>query len=349
MKLLICPGLLAVLAAAAPALAQDTPFVAESGSRPLLRPDGTYVFNHLPNSDLVFEAQIAPRIIIMDSIGRATRRVLDSSKAPVWGYQLSTSPMVKLRMFDEASNPVRTPSYMPKGMVQLVRLRNLTRQTDNEEDAFNRGPISMWLIDAIPFGHHSNGQNGCLFTSETRNAEGECLDLVPAQPKAVNKRDGSFSTNYLEATLHYGRLHLDSVGAPETEYATRWEWHAGGGIQLNPKGFVGGSIDDELAELYGQTRILFDGMAARRDVWRCGRLEAETRLQYIVNVPAGLPDVITRLEGSCLPRGWGGAGIFLRFFHGQDYYNLGFAESIARLQFGVILQQDTFLSFRVRR
>src|SRR5215213_11406456 len=110
---------------AATAAAQDTPLVVRSGDRPLVRPDGTYVFQHAPHSDLVFEAQIAPRIIILDSIGRATRDVLVEGKPSVWGYQVSATPMVRLRMFDETSNPVRTPSYMPKGNLQIVRFRNL--------------------------------------------------------------------------------------------------------------------------------------------------------------------------------------------------------------------------------
>jgi hypothetical protein len=57
------------LVGAAAAAAQDTPFVTQGGSRPVLDPDGSYVFNHVPNSSLVFEGQIAPRIIIKDSIG----------------------------------------------------------------------------------------------------------------------------------------------------------------------------------------------------------------------------------------------------------------------------------------
>jgi hypothetical protein len=343
----VAVALIASLPAAA-ALAQDTPFTAQSGSRPIIRPDGTYILNHLPNSDLVFEGHIAPRIVIMDSIGDATRRVLDSSRQAVWGWQLSTTPMVKLRMFHEASNPVRTPSYMPKGTLQFVRLENLTASRNNEEDAFNRGPIGMWLVDVIPFGHHSNGQDGCLFTSQSQDADGTCVESGLTPPGLVNKIDGSFSTNYIEATVHYGRLHLDSVDAPDTEYATRWEWRIGGGVQVNPKGFLGGAIDHELADLYGRTRILVDAMAARRDVWRCGRAEADVRIQYLHDTPAGLPDAITRIEGSCLPRRWGGAGLFVRLYHGQDYYNLGFAESITRLQFGLILQQDSFLSFRIR-
>jgi hypothetical protein len=338
---------LLLFACAAPASAQDTPLISRSGSRPLVQPDGTYVFQHLPHSDILFEGQIAPRIIIVDSIGRATRSVLAESKAPVWAYQVSATPMVRLRMFDETSNPVRTPSYMPKGTLQVARLRNVSASTDSDEDAFNRGPVEMWLLDAIPFGHHSNGQDGCLFTNEARDAEGECVEVLPASPKIVNKTDGSFSTNYIEATLHYGRMYLDSTGAAAGDFTTRWEWRAGIGFQLNPEGYVGGSIKPELSERYGPTRVLFSGMAARRDLWRCGRASAEGRFQAMTDPPEGVPALITSLEGACFPRGWGGAGLFVRFYHGQDYYNLGFAESITRLHFGVALQKDHFLSFRI--
>lgn len=339
-------GLLLLLDA--PLAAQDTPFIARSGTRPLVRPDGTYVFQHIPNSDLVFEGQIAPRIIIIDTLGKATRRVLLDEKRPVWGYQVSTTPMVRIRMFDEASSPVRTPSYMPKGTFQLARFRNVSPSKDSDSDEFNRGPIEMWLIDAIPFGHHSNGQNGCLFTSEARNADGECVEFVPTPTKTVNKENGSFSTNYIEATVNYGRMHLDSDGAAAGEFATRWEWRAGAGVQLNPEGYVGGSIKPQLADLYGPTRVLLGAMAARRDTWRCGRAAGDLRLQYITDAPPGIPSLITQAEGACFPRGWGGAGIFMRIYSGQDYYNLGFAEKITRFQFGVTLQRDQFLSFRIK-
>ena len=132
--------LLSTAVSPAPALAQDAPLVAASGTRPLIRAEGTYVFQHLPNSDLVFEGQIAPRIIIVDSIGTATTRVLRRDKPVAWGYQVSTTPMVRLRMFAEASSPVRTPSYMPKGTVQVARLQNISASTDADSEAFNRGP-----------------------------------------------------------------------------------------------------------------------------------------------------------------------------------------------------------------
>jgi hypothetical protein len=332
------------LALPVPALAQDSPFTLNLGGRPVIRPDGTYFFNHAPRSDLVFEGQIAPRIIIFDSIADAAGRVLDGG--PHWGWQISTTPMVKLRMFDETSSPVRTPSYMPKGTVQLARMKNLSRAPADAEAERYKGPVEMWLIDVIPFGHHSNGQNGCLFTQQSRNADDECVNLSAASALTVNKTDGSFSTNYIEAGVFYGRMHLASrEDAPE--YTTRWEWSAGGGVELNPSGFLGGGIDDELKDRYGQTRFFVESTTARRDFLRCGRAESQLRLQYIRDVPAGLPALKTMFEALCLPRRWGGTGLFVRFYRGQDYYNLGFAESITRLQFGFTLQRATFLSFRI--
>lgn len=337
---LITVFLLVCFVTTAPAMAQDSPLVAGVGARPVIRPDGTYFFNHAPNSDLVFEGQIAPRILIMDSIADAVSEVLDGGAH--WGWSLSTTPMVKLRMFAEASSPIRTPSYMPKGNVQFVRMRNVSRAPEDDELARARGPIEMWLIDAIPFGHHSNGQNGCLFTNQSRDANGECAVVDLSHPRAINKVDGSFSTNYIEAGVHYGRLHLDSG---ESAFQTKREWRAGFGLQLNPKGYLGGAIDDELADLYGRTRVFFEGNMAGRDFSFCGRLEGQIQLHYIHDVPDTVPSVTTIVEGACLPRRWGGTGLFVRFYNGQDYYNLGFAGKTTRLQFGLTLQRATFLSF----
>jgi hypothetical protein len=339
---------LCLIVHAMPAAAQDTPFTAQSGSRPIVHSDGSYVFNHVPNSTLILEAQVAPRIIVIDSIGKATRRLLAAVGKPVWGWQLSATPMVRLRLFNESSSPVRTPSYMPKATVQISRFTNLSRASASDEEEYSTGPIAMWLVDVIPLGHHSNGQNGCLFTSQSRDENGECIEMARPQERIINKTDGSFSTNYIEAMVHYGRMRLDSEGAPETEYAARRQWRVGAGIQISPKGYLAGSIDDELADIYGPTRILFEAMAAWRDGWRCGRVAAAIRLQYIHDAPAGLPALTTQAEAVCLPRSWGGTGVFVRFYRGQDYYNLGFADAISRLQFGFAFQQETFLSFKIR-
>lgn len=341
---------MAATAASAPAaLAQDTPFSTPSGARPVLRADGTAIFN-FGQYGLVFEGQIAPRVIILDSFGRATRNLLDEEDRTMWAYQLSATPMVRLRMIDQESSPVRTPSYMPKGTFQLARLRNLsTADPATDEKLYSQGPIEMWLLELIPFGHHSNGQENCLFLPRAANPGDPCVTPPPGAGQ-VNKLDGSFSTNYAELTIHYGRMRLDAAGAPEGDYASRREWRIGAGVQINPEGFAGGSISPVLAPRYGQTRVLVDAMTAWRRPARLKwfeRFEIGGRLQYIGDVD-GLPPVIGKVEILALPRRWGGAGIFVSYYGGQDYYNLGFAESIHRVHAGVALQRDTFLSVGAR-
>src|SRR5262245_42293443 len=113
----------------AQAAAQDEPLVASSASRPLVRTDGTYVFNHVPNSNLVFEAQIAPRTIIADAMDRPASVVLAEGKAPVWGYQVSATRMVRLRMSTRnRARCVRRPTC-PRASCRLFDSETFRRRT----------------------------------------------------------------------------------------------------------------------------------------------------------------------------------------------------------------------------
>lgn len=345
----------AVLSASAThAWGQDTEFVTRSGGRPLIRPDGTYMFS-FGMYDLVFEGQIAPRIIIVDSIGDAARALNNDDGVSAFGWQLSATPMVRLRMFNEPSNPVRTPSYMPKGTLQLAWLRNVSKKPRANRAEFSEGPVRMWLVDIIPFGHHSNGQDNCLFLPRSEQAGGGCAREEFEEGAEVNRIDGSFSTNYVEASVHYSRMRLraDDVlvgrtppdGSPEGEYAPLQEWRVGLGVTHHMSKGPGG-IKPALAERYGTTRVFMEAAFAQRRIWWFGRLDAVGRLEHL-RAP-GLPRFIAKLDVTALPRRWGGAGVFVRYYRGQDYYNLAFSESIHCVTFGFALQRDTFLSFAPR-
>lgn len=358
-------GLLAcLLSISSVAVAQDPdkkfapvgPFVFLADDKVSLKPDGSYLFNHT-DGDLVFEAQIAPDVRIADNFGRALDRVFAKEKPRVFAYSFFGTFLVRLRMFDEVSDPVRTPSYMPKGTVQLAWLKNLsTADPDKDPVAFIKGPVEMWLVNAIPFGHHSNGQNGCLFVAQVRT-DGECAPPPPANagPDDVNVQDGSFSTNYLRVGLEYRRLHTNGDDPVDTRAITRREWGIGGSIELNPSGYVGGALDDELRPLYGPTRFQVTGdvMAGnfRIPVWpdhgvNCGRAWTNAAVTFIGGAAESVDDVATSIEAACLPAKWGGAGLFIRYYRGQDYYNASFLQNINRLQFGVTFLQGKFLAFR---
>ena len=132
------------------------------------------------------------------------------------------------------------------------------------------------------------------------------------------------------------------------------EWGIGGSIELNPSGYVGGSISDTLRPLYGPTRF-----RAQADIvagnWRmplwlldrvnCGRAWTNASAMFIRGAAPSVNDVATSVEAACLPAGWGGAGLFVRYYRGQDYYNAAFLQNINRLQFGVTFLQGKFLAF----
>ena len=215
----------------------------------------------------------------------------------------------------------------------------------------------MWLVSAIPFGHHSNGQNGCLFLEQVR-IDGECEPQSPAGtgPEDVNLENGSFSTNYIRLGLEYRRLYPDGDDPEDIRAVTRREWGIGGSIELNPSGYVGGSISDTLRPLYGPTRfrVTADIVAGNWSipVWllnrvNCGRAWADGSVTFISGGAASVENVFSA-EAACLPAGWGGAGLFVRYYRGQDYYNAAFLQNINRVQFGVTFLQGKFLAFPKR-
>ncbi len=327
-----------------PPRGQDAAFVHSEGARIVLRPDGNYVFNFVPASDLVFEAWAAPDVHIVGNVSAKLEDLLNGTRKRLWAYSVFGTFMVRLRMFDEDSNPVRTPSYMPKATVQIAAFRDISRALDTDRPDRR---VSMWLLDFIPFGHHSNGQNGCLFVEAT-SIDGDCVgdEGIPPDQRTINTRDGSFSTNYFRIGAQYRRMYLKSAG--DIPFAvTRWQWNVGVDAEINPTWHpIGGAISDELHSLYGPTRVGVSAGAARLHWKRFGRIEGKVGVEYIRDAPRGVSDVTTRFELILLPRGWGGAGIFARSYHGQDYYNLAFEQNITRLQFGLAFNQDKFLMFR---
>ena len=126
------------------------------------------------------------------------------------------------------------------------------------------------------------------------------------------------------------------------------DWTVGADVELNPEGFLGGAaIDPELSYLYGQTRVSFAGGVATRLQTLCrSRLEARGSLKYIKDAPTTVDSVVTTVRGSCIFNDQGGWGLLLRYYHGQDYYNLGFLNNISRFSIGVTYEQDGFMRFK---
>ncbi len=104
---------------------------------------------------LIFEADIMPYYL------------LKLSNSDRWGIELS--PEVIMRMYNEESLPVRTPSFMPR----ITGFYQFRESNNGKPDLF--GYISLW--------HHSNGQENNFYNEDSIT---------------INTRSGNFSTNSIE-------------------------------------------------------------------------------------------------------------------------------------------------------
>ena len=87
-----------------------------------------------------------------------------------WRVNVYGGTLLRLRMSKRRSSPVSTPSFEPKATMQFIRLW----KTSNSS-------ASAWILNVVPWAHHSNGQEGCALMRQTRMLlkGGDLGDCVP--------------------------------------------------------------------------------------------------------------------------------------------------------------------------
>jgi hypothetical protein len=318
--------------------------------------EGTEVFTPL-RKDVVFEADIFPHLVAFQNFAD----VIDLDKQDEEGVQtmgvvISGTPAVRLRMFEERSRPVRTPSYMPRGNFQFIWAGNVREvvqvaRTAAATAAVKAPAFRLWvpLFEAHAIiGHHSNGQNGCTFDDEVLiesaiDEANECVLKPTAVPGAdpadrpINTMDGSFSTNYIRTGVNFRRNRLDDTLRADLEWGFRVDF------EYHPRPWV----DDDIEDIYGRTRSEVAGSFAAREIPVCGkRLDLAGSLKFIAGRPDDVSPRVYLAQASCFPFRKGGWGFFIRYYHGEDYYNQGFRADIERLHVGATFNQTGFFRFR---
>jgi hypothetical protein len=303
----------------------------------------SYIFHRLPSDDLLFEGHIAPHLFFRQGFYQNTG---DVYQAPDWAtrsWSLSFTPMVRLRMFSTRSNPVRTPSFMPKLNLQFfwVSLVDPSLLLDS--------PIRIVAINTVPWGHHSNGQEGCLYADQTMTASGDCVDGVvpPGARRTTNKLNGTFSTNYFRIWGAYRHLRLDDRD-PDQLLRANQTCTFTLGVEGNPQPFGPGTIPNEQKALYPTTRIISGVELSWREFrrsWLNGRMSGSVQVEYLRNVAPLLSPWTFTGEWSHTLHRLGGWGPFLRYYRGMDYYNLGFLDNTRYVHLGIVfdaIRSDEF-------
>jgi len=106
---------------------------------------------------LIFECSLAPHFFVNQES---------------WPFAIVLTPKVVLRMFNEESTPVRSPSFMPRISVFAWLQQEV------------RGKPTVY--GSVTLSHHSNGQAGSFLRDDG----------------SINHEDGSFSTNYFEFAMY---------------------------------------------------------------------------------------------------------------------------------------------------
>jgi hypothetical protein len=218
------------------------------------------------------------------------------------------TPHIILRMYQERSYPVRTPSYMPQ-----ITLYYILDEIDEGKKltAFGR------------YAHHSNGQDGDFFLE---NGD-------------INVISGDFSTNYVEAGLI-----LTNINARFNAYQffrTSFEFHPQDWSGHELEGIYGKYRWNNAFSIYKTSPEKINDIRRKADI----SVKGETTWMFGELNNWGVFS-LNRLNLSLIlyyhPNFLEDVGLFVQYYHGTDYYNIYFNHRLDIIRFGLMTEKLRF-------
>jgi hypothetical protein len=317
-----------------------------------------YVGKTHQDSSILYEAQAVTHIFLIDGLPDAYDRLSSDANVRAAGaWRVIATPMFRVRQLRDSSAAVRTPSFMPRVSIERLWATRLGPISgDPTFPAF--GGVRVAGV-RLTLAHHSNGQAGCFRDGFVPvDSRANICKPGPGTDTAVvklNRADGDFSTTFLNVIAHSTWMNRNG-----SDVATR-SIGAAIGADWNIPGIFG-SLSDEQRSLYGSWRIRLQAEAmqamgttcadrgARSLVERIGcGLRGHSRLTFEgERAPKDPGDLAKRIHPSVLPYRISlelshsfdallGAGAFIRWHDGQDYYNIGFVNRRKVTMFGAML------------
>ena len=245
---------------------------------------------------LMFEANVSPNFKIRERKDSRLMAVLTSQ--------------IIIRMFDEYSYPVKTPSYIPQ-----IAFYFLT----GHKDAANK----LTLFGKIA--HHSNGQDGNFYTDDGK----------------VNLQSGNFATNYLElgflqSSYSQNLKAFKFIKSSVEIHPKSWmleelhgqysglRWHNTFLAYKLPmkSNLIKSSEQKANFSVKAETTLMLDNIN-NWDTFNSKRINTNLIVYYH---PKFLEDI----------------GFFVQFYQGMDYYNIYFQHQISSIRFGIMTETLRF-------
>jgi len=243
---------------------------------------------------LWFEGNLTPNFYLRESKNSRLMGVL--------------TPQIIIRMYQERSYPVRTPSYMPQFTVYY-----LFKGKENTPGLTLYGRLA----------HHSNGQDNDFFLDDG----------------AVNLKSGDFSTNYFETgfIITHFNFRLNAFQFFKTSFEvhpenwienelegiySKYRWHTAFSIFKLPANSNQNVMKKATVSVKGEATWMF-GEFNHWGVFSLDRLNLKLTFYYH---PTFLEDI----------------GLFVQLYHGLDYYNMYFNHKLDIIRFGLMTEKLRF-------
>jgi hypothetical protein len=243
---------------------------------------------------LVFESDVIPYFML--SLSQNVR----------WGVELS--PRVIMRMYNQASHPVRTPSFMPK----VTFFFQFVDREHGKRDFFS---YVSWM-------HHSNGQEDGFFNPDTTT---------------INLRTGSFYTNWVEGGVFLSRPNAKLLF--NTNYVKLFTAYSYSqapelkGTYGRLRFFINVNSTVKLSKLFRTFR-------KSDDVNKNYIFEQSIRLGWITGDLIGTKTIDKKrftfnYRLSFKPTFLKDVNVFVHYYYGQDYYNIHYGRQLSVIRFGI--------------
>jgi hypothetical protein len=222
-----------------------------------------------------------------------------------WGIDLS--PKIIIRMYNERSSPIRTPSYMPKATFYY--------NTSNRKKK-SLAPLFLFFS----WGHHSNGQSDGFYMPDGIS---------------INTKSGDFSTNMIEiGSLIAKTEHVKPYNL--LLHKLSFEYHYKQNEELAGK-YGNFRINSELNSILYPAKFPGGGNFFKKQL---RSVSAQLKMQWIVGdmLNASASDwkrMTTSLRISVHPVVLDEFTFFAQYYNGQDYYNISFEKTLYVLRFGI--------------
>jgi hypothetical protein len=263
-------------------------------------------------------------VTVGSGIGNLEPLILEANFSPsyfftrnkkLWAVMIN--PQVQIRILNEKSLPIRNPSYRVYGT--FYQALKFWKESFLGKIFFEN---AMWHGS---YAHHSNGQAGDFFANDSTDE--------------INFNSGDFSTDYLELGISTYRVRgLGKNYFSIRSFKTTFEYHPGAWYS------------DGLEDIYGSYRLFAEMgvVGPQRDLNRVRlmkwlqRSSLEVKFGWIFGEMGGASpaDVSTRLIFDAYykyyPAWFDEIAFFIRYYRGQDYYNIQFAnDELSNLSFGI--------------